>query len=317
KKRGNFKLQQKFIGEEKVEDHTDLEVEHHKKALLDAGYSVEIIAWDSNFIDHVRKANIDLVFNISSLVEAAILEELNIPFVGSDSTGIVLATDKSLAKRLWQQAGIPTSDFVLLSSMDDCQSFLSKPNLPYPLFIKPVAGRGSAGITAESYIQTGKQLSKNVEILLSTIGQPVLVEKYLEGREITIGLIGNGKHVRTLPPLERKYKEGENFLTFNKKEMDSDLFICPAKIGKARLKELQDFAVRAFITLGLKDYTRIDTKLTPEGFFLLEANSFAGLMCTPKEKPLSYIGFMARAEGIGGTELIREIIDVCLERINH
>ena len=147
KKRGNFKLQQKFIGEEKVEDHTDLEVEHHKKALLDAGYSVEIIAWDSNFIDHVRKAKIDLVFNISSLVEAAILEELNIPFVGSDSTGIVLATDKSLAKRLWQQAGIPTSDFVLLASMDDCQSFLSKPNLPYPLFIKPVAGRGSAGIT--------------------------------------------------------------------------------------------------------------------------------------------------------------------------
>ena len=117
--------------------------------------------------------------------------------------------------------------------------------------------------------------------------------------------------------MEIKYKKGAGFLTFNKKEADNDMFICPAKISDAEIKCLQDLVIKAFKTLGLRDYARIDTKLTPQGFMLLEANSFAGLMCTPKEKPHSYIGFMARAEGNGGKELIREIIEVSLERIDN
>ena len=69
--------------------------------------------------------------------------------------------------------------------------------------------------------------------------------------------------------------------------------------------------------MGLRDYARIDTIFTPQGIMLLESNAFAGLMCTPKEKPHSYIGFMARAESKGGKEMIGEIIEVALERINH
>ena len=157
---------------------------------------------------------------------------------------------------------------------------------------------------------------KNVKNLLGTIGQPVLVERYLDGREITIGIIGNNEHIRTLPPLEIVYKEGDKFLTFNKKEMDNDDFICPANITEAELIDLQNISINAFRALGLRDYARIDTKLTPQGFMFLESNSFAGLMCTPKEKPNSCIGFMARAEGNSGKELIQEIIEAALERIN-
>lgn len=317
KKRGNYKLQQKFLGKENVKDETAKEIAHHKDALIHAGFEVKVIEWDSDFIDHVKHADIQLAFNVSSLVEAAILEEQDIPFVGSSTPGIVSAADKSLAKRLWQQEGIPTSEFRVLRNMADCRSFISKPPFSYPLFIKPVAGRGSAGITNDSFIQDGNQLLENVKNLLVTIGQPVLVERYLAGREITIGILGNGNNIRTLPPLEIKYKKGAGFLTFNKKEADNDMFICPAKISDAEIKCLQDLVIKAFKTLGLRDYARIDTKLTPQGFMLLEANSFAGLMCTPKEKPHSYIGFMARAEGNGGKELIREIIEVSLERIDN
>jgi len=317
KKRGNYELQQKFSGKEYVKDETQKEIAHHKNALIHAGFEVKVIEWDSDFIDHVEHADIKLIFNVSSLVEAAILEELDIPFVGSGTLGIVLATDKSLAKRLWQQEGIPTSEFRVLRNMADCQLFISKPPFSYPLFIKPVAGRGSAGITGDSLIQNGNQLMENVKILLATIGQPVLVEQYLAGREITVGILGNDKNIRTLPPLEIKYEEGSDFLTFNKKEADNDKFICPAKISDAEIKHLQDLVKKAFKTLGLRDYARIDTKLTPQGFMLLEANSFAGLMCTPEEKPYSYIGFMARAEGNGGKELIQEIINISLERINN
>ena len=317
KKRGNYKLQQKYLGKENVKDETAKEVVYLKDALIHAGFEVKVIEWDSDFIDHVEHADIKLFFNVSSLVEAAILEELDIPFVGSGTLGIVSAADKSLAKRLWQKEGIPTSEFRVLRNMADCRSFISTPPFSYPLFIKPVAGRGSAGISSDSLIQNGNQLMKNVKNLLVTIRQPVLVEQYLAGREITVGILGNEKNIRTLPPLEIKYKEGSDFLTFNKKEADNDMFICPAKISDAEIKCLQDLVIKAFKTLSLRDYARIDTKLTPQGFMLLEANSFAGLMCTPKEKPHSYIGFMARAEGNGGKELIQEIIEISLERINN
>ena len=317
KKRGNYKLQQEFAGKENVKDETAKEVSHHLAALSNNGYEVEEIQWDSNFIQHVKESNVQLIFNVSSMVEAAILEETNIPFVGSGTTGIALAANKALAKRLWQQADIPTSEFVVLRSLSDCQKFIANPSIPYPLFIKPVAGRGSAGITKHSYITNGDQLLENFKILKSTIKQPVIVERYLKGREITIGVIGNKNRIRTLPPLEIKYSEGDKFLTFNKKEADNDKFICPAGLTEEQDKQLRKIAIRAFKVLRLRDYARIDAKLTSQGFMLLEANSFAGLMCTPKEKPHSYIGFMAKAEGHNGKDLLHEIVDVALERINH
>ena len=317
KKRGNYKLQQKFTGKETIYDETTKEVAHHRDALIRAGYDVVVIEWGSDFIDRVKHEDVQLVFNVSSLVEVAILEELGIPYVGSDPLGIVAATDKSLAKRLWEKEEIPTSKFRVLRNIDDCQSFISKSPFPYPIFIKPVAGRGSAGITRNSLIQNGTQLLENTKILLDTIGQPVLVERFLTGREITIGVLGNGKKVRTLPPLEIIFKKDDEFLTYNKKEADDDMFICPPKISGAEEKQLKDLAIKAFNALGLRDYARIDTKLTPQGFILIEANCFAGLMCTPKEKPKSYMGFMARAEGNDAKDLFQEIIKIALERINN
>jgi len=242
---------------------------------------------------------------------------LEIPFVGSGTTGIVLSADKSLAKRLWQQAKIPTSEFVVFHNMDECQCFMDNPPISYPLFVKPVAGRGSAGITSKSLVQNDLQLKIYVNTLLRTIGQPVIIERYLEGREITIGIIGNSDHVRTLPPLEIINKNGDKFLTFDKKEIDNDKFICPARINEVQKENLNDYAIKAFKILGLRDYARIDTIFTPQGIMLLESNAFAGLMCTPREKPHSYIGFMARAESKGGKEMIGEIVEVALERINH
>jgi D-alanine-D-alanine ligase len=85
-------------------------------------------------------------------VEAAILEELEIPYVGPDTSTIAISTDKSLTKRLWQQAGLPTSPFRVARSEKDCEVFRGSPPFEYPLFIKPVASRGSAGINKTSII---------------------------------------------------------------------------------------------------------------------------------------------------------------------
>ncbi len=315
KKRGNFAIQEKLIGADNVVDKTDAEVEHHEQALTEAGHSVYQIHWGPNFINHLQDLQIDLVFNVSSLVEAAILEELEIPYVGSNTFTIAIAMDKSLAKRLWQQMDLPTSPFCLARSEVDCQVFLDDPPFEYPLFVKPVAGRGSAGINDASVVHNYDQLVSEVIERLETISQPVLIEKFLRGREITIGVLGN-ENARTLPPLEIVTRIGGITLTFEKKELDDDSFLCPAPLTAKETQMIQQLALRAYWVLGFKDFGRIDMILTGEGPFLLEGNTFAGLMCTPKEKPHSYIGFMARAEGKDGKDLLDEIIQSAIKRLS-
>ncbi|MCK4445705.1 MAG: hypothetical protein KAW56_01340, partial [Candidatus Marinimicrobia bacterium] len=208
KKRGNFTLQGKFAGTDVVVDETHKEVTHHERALTEAGYDIVTINWGSSIIDDIKGANVDIVFNVSSLVEAAILEELEIPYVGSDPFAIALATDKSLAKRIWQHAGLPTSPFYVARTEEDCLIFMKNPPIEYPLFIKPIAGRGSAGITKESVIESYDQLVSGVVDRYKAIGQPVLIERFLKGREVTFGVLGNDNDVRVLPSLEIVYKEG-------------------------------------------------------------------------------------------------------------
>ena len=315
KKRGNFAIQEKLIGADNVVDETDAEVEHHEQALTEAGYSVHQIHWGPKIIRDLQALQVDLVFNISSLVEAAILEELGIPYVGSDTFTIAIATDKSLAKRFWQQVGLPTSPFCLARSEKDCKVFRDDPPFEYPLFVKPVAGRGSAGINEASVVHNYDELVSEVVERLETIRQPVLIEKFLRGREITLGVLGN-EDARTLPPLEIVYHEGDITLTFEKKELDNDSFLCPAPLTAKETEMMQQLALRAYQVLGFKDYGRIDTILTEAGPFLLEGNTFAGLMCTPREKPHSYIGIMARAEGKDGRDLLDEIIQSAIKRLS-
>jgi D-alanine-D-alanine ligase len=314
KKRGSFAIQERFVGAQGVVDETDAEVAHHERALTEAGYSVRQIHWGPSFINDLRDSQVDLIFNVSSLVEAAILEELEIPYVGSDTFTIAVAADKSLAKKLWQRAGFPTSPFYVARTQKDCEIFRDDPPFEYPLFIKPVAGRGSAGIDAGSVVRNFGQLVRGVVKRLGTIGQPVLIERFLQGKEITLGILGN-EDARVLPPLEIVYREGDVTLTFEKKELDDDSFFCPALLTAKETEMLQQLALRAYRVLGFKDYGRIDTILTEEGPFLLEGNTFAGLMCTPQEKPHSYIGFMARAEGNDGKDLLDEIVQAAVKRL--
>jgi len=316
KKRGNLALQEKFVGAGRVVDTTGAEVAHHAQALTAAGYRVTHIRWGSDFIHDLQHLPVDLVFNVSSLVEAAILEELDIPYVGSDPFTIAVAADKSLAKRLWQHAGLPTSPFYVARTEQDCQVFRENPPFEYPLFIKPVAGRGSAGITPSSVVENYDQLVSGVRERCEAIGQPVLIERFLRGREVTLGVLGNGEDARVLPPLEVVYREGDATLTFDKKERDDDQFLCPAPLTAEETQAMQRLALQAYRVLGFKDFGRFDTILTSEGPMLLEGNTFAGLMCTPPERPHSYVGFMARAEGKDGPALLDEIVQAAAKRLN-
>jgi len=314
KKRGNFRIQEKFVGTGNVIDETHKEVAHHRQALIDAGYEVCTISYGGSFIKDLEDNKVDLVFNVSSMAEAAVLEDLEIPFVGSDTATIAIAVDKSLSKMIWNSKGLQTSPFRVAKSLEDCSIFKESPPFDYPLFIKPVAGRGSAGIDDNSVVKNYRQLVKGVEERLNTIKQPVLIEKFLQGTEISFGLIGNGNDIKVLPPLEISFNGTGNFLTFDKKEIDDDTFYCPARLNGKDICKIKEFVKKAYQVIGFKDYGRVDTVLTKEGPYLIEINSFAGLMCTPKEKPHSYMGFMAVADNMSSSDLIGEIIRSALKR---
>lgn len=315
KTRGNFTIQGKYVGAEGVVDETDAEVRHHRQALAEAGYGIHEIRWRPSFIGELKESAVDLVFNVSSLAEAAILEELEMPYVGSDPFTIAVASDKSLAKALWQHVGLPTSPFHVARTEEDCEVFKDQAPLNYPLFLKPVAGRGSAGIDKASVVNDYDELVAGVLVRLRTIGQPVLIERFLRGREISVGILGGGQDSRVLPPLEIRCREGDVTLTFEKKALDDDSFLCPAPLTAEETDTVQQLACRAYRVLGFRDYGRIDMILTDEGPFLLEGNTFAGLMCTPPDAPHSYFGFMARAEGMGGKELLDEIVQTAVKRL--
>ena len=316
KKRGNFSIQEKFDNSDNIVDTTKDEVKHHFNALIKAGYDVTQLKWDENIISNLKKLDIDLFFNISSIVETAILEELEMPYVGSDVSGCVLSLNKELAKDIWIKEGLPTSPYCLIKYIEECEIFKKSNPINYPLFIKPSKGRGSSGIDSSSLINTYEELVEGVKKRLETLNQPVLIEKFLRGREFSCGIIGNNNRIRALPLLEIIHKGTDSFLTFNKKELDDDKFKSPAQLSLKQTKELQQLAISAFKSLGFRDYGRIDMILTEDGPFLLEINSFAGLMCTPKEKPHSYMGFMAQAENKNGSELLGEIVREALIRID-
>ena len=317
KKRGNFSIHEKFAHNEEIIDTTHQEVQHHIDALKEAGYDVIKLKWSNNIITDLKKMSVDLVFNVSSIVETAILDELMIPYVGSDVIGCAVATDKALVKNLWLKNNLPTSPFVLAKSLKNCEIFKINKPFDYPLFIKPSQGRGSSGIDRNSIIFSYDELIEQVEKRLTSINQPVIIEKFLDGREITCGVIGNGDRIRALPLLEIIHEGKNKFLTFDKKEIDDDTFQCPAKLSPKQTQELQKLAISAAKIATIRDYGRVDMILTKTGVFLLEINSFAGLMCTPLEKPHSYMGFMAKAQNKKSSEFLDEIVKEALIRIDH
>jgi len=268
KERENFSLQRKFLGNDwSGVDTTPYEVAHHKRALLELGHEVYEFEWGSHIIEDLSSARVDIFFNVSSLAEAALLEELGLKYVGSSPHSISAATDKQMAKMMFRESGIPTAPFYPIDVLEDCRRFFEARPFPYPAFVKPRYGRGSAGITPESVVDSDDRLINTARRILETMGQGVLIEPFLRGREITAGLIGNGEDLEVLPLLEIEYAQRGITLTFDKKESDNDNFICPAPLDGETAEEIIGLARKAYRVLGFRDYGRFDTILTEEGLY--------------------------------------------------
>jgi D-alanine-D-alanine ligase len=321
----NIEWQVKYAGTHLPDDARE-EAALHRDGLIEAGHDAFLLQWPAGDLagaaTRVRDSHVDLVFNASSLEEVGVLELAGIPFCGSGLD--LVALDKSARKKLLMHHGVPTAPFVVFDSdrrargtvlgTSALDSWEPVPPLEYPLFVKPVRGRGSSGISEESIVSSRVELARQVKKIIGSMDQGALVEAYLQGREVTVGIVGCPEKVLT--PLEIEYNQAKTN-TFEHK-MDNEIMHCPARLDEETLERVKRIALEAFAAMGARDFGRVDTIVAENGTpWVLELNTFAGLQTlTGRESHFhqSYIGAMARAMGMSRAGLLATIVDAAAGR---
>ncbi len=257
--------------------------------LKKGGHQVKTFEGDKDLIAHledympqvVKGERPGMVFNLSYGVQGqarythvpSILEMVGIPYVGSGPLAHSLALDKVVAKIVFKQHGLPTPDFAVLD-----EPGYESPDLEYPLIVKPKNESVSFGLKV---VQNEDELREAANVIFKEFEQPVLVERFIEGREINVGLIGNYPP-EAFAPVEIVFEgEGPKIYTLDDKKGRSGRqisFQCPAPIGEELAQRAQDIARRAFRALGCLDSSRVDMRLDMQGnLYILEINSLPSL----------------------------------------
>src|SRR5258705_12120172 len=265
----------------------------------------------------------DLIFN---LVEsfggddrrdtniAAYLELLGRKFTGAGAHGLYLAQDKALAKKIFSFHGIHTPYFatVYRGRLDHSH------DIAFPVIVTPGREDGSMGIQFGAVCGSIKELMERIDYIHTEFDSPALIEEYIEGRELYVGVLGNDKP-EALPVVEldlSKLPKGTPKIAGSevKWEEETEAYkktwpFIPEDVGEDLVKRIQDTAVQAFSALQLRDYGRIDFRLATDGtLHVLEVNP------NPYLLPSAEFTMAARHSGRSYSELIGKIVDLALGR---
>ncbi|MBR6742678.1 MAG: D-alanine--D-alanine ligase [Clostridia bacterium] len=221
-------------------------------------------------------------------------------YSGSGYTGSAIAMNKEIAKKLFRFAGIPTADWVCITSSDENAKEKILAEVGVPCVIKPLSCGSSVGVTIvenEEELERALAFAHNYET-------KVLAEKKISGREFAIGYLGG----KVLPPIEIIPKAG--FYDYkNKYQPGLTEEICPADLTEEQLSRISELCERSFEALDLAGYARMDFILSEEDgdFYCLEANTLPGMT------PTSLLPQEAAAAGISYSELCETIVSLARE----
>jgi len=289
-----------------------------REALESEGHEVIKLGGDTGLIDRLKKASVDIVFNIAEgLVgrnrEAhipALLEFLNIPYTGSDPLTLSLTLDKAMAKRIVMSQNVPTPRFKKVERIEDLDGL----DLCYPLFVKLCYEGSSKGVRLDSKVLDSKALEEKARGLLKTYRTPVLVEEFVNGPEFTVGIVGNEDpfvlgvmqiEIKGKPPEESIYS-----LEIKREWEEKVRYHCPPPIDRDLLKTIEEVAVRAYRALECRDISRVDIRVGADRIpYFLEVNPLPGL--SPVYGDLV---IMARSMGWNYTRLVKTIFHQALKR---
>lgn len=321
----------------------DLDSEKTVEALLNAirsgGHNCEFLEGDISLFDSIRKYQPDICFNIceghfGDAREAqvpAILEMLRIPYTGSKVLTLALALDKPITKRVLRYHDLPTPTF---QSFERVNEPLDE-DMKFPLFVKPSREGTGMGVTRESIVHNDAELREQVDHCLKKYKQPALVEQYIEGREVTVGVVGNlrGPVARRLPVDDTAPRVQAGLRFFPPMEVnlqpfgDSDIvysnrlkvalaeqldYLCPAPLDDEMVDELNWLTAATFRVTGALDVSRVDFRLDVNDNlkpYILEINPLPGLA-----PGYSDLVIEAAAEGVDHTFLVNMILNTALER---
>jgi len=274
------------------------------------------------FVETLRREPPDLVVNLCESLLAdsrgemtvpALLDILGIPYTGSSSLSLGLALHKHKAKELLRARGVPTPDFFLIERVED----VIRAKVPFPAIVKPCREDASAGIDFDAVVTDRHQLARAARAVLRNFRQPALVERFVDGREIYVSILGNRPR-RALPLTEIRFgpafagrprivSYGAKWDTASPEAVDSPALPCvlPPRLEAAVVQT----ALAAFESLECRDYGRVDIRLSEdEQPYVIDVNPNCDLHPSA--------GF-ARAALAGGTDypaLALELVEIALER---
>jgi D-alanine-D-alanine ligase len=250
---------------------------------------------------------------------AAVYELFDIPYTGSPAVTLGIALNKSFSKDIFKSRGIPTPDFKVIEVGERAGSA----SLNFPLIVKPAKEDASIGIDAASIVYDNIQLEARVAFVHREFEQAAIVEEYIEGRELNVGVIGNESSMETLPISEIRFDtlpaDLPKIVTYEAKWVESSPYYaatvpqCPADIAKDVAEAAKQIAIDASRAIGLRGYGRIDMRLRTRDnkLFVLEAN--------PNPDISEDAGFMRAARVSGRTHdgTINEILQLAITFSNE
>jgi len=291
------------------------------EALRANGHTVAFFEGDMSLLDNLEKfmppdpktgQPTGMVFNMSYGIQGecryshvpAMLEMAGVPYTGSGPLGHTLALDKAVTKVLMQDAGVPTPKFQLMNRPDQ-----EVRGLRFPLIVKPRHESTSYGL---DLVHNRKELAAAVLNVVTQYQQEAVVEEYVAGREIYVGLLGNDP-IEVLPLVEIDFQGREmrtrTWADKYHKRPDEPLKVCPANVSEVLAARLREISVAVFRLCCCRDYARVDIRVDHYGRpFVLEINSMASL------GPGGTYVLTAQKAGYSFSSLISRILDVAHQR---
>lgn len=316
-----YDLQQDYLDrgygkDEVAELDSPVTVEAIRGALASQGHEVELVGGVMPLARALSDGRRwDMVFNFAEGMRGlareaqvpALLDAWDIPYTFSGPEVLALSLHKGWTNAVLRAHGVPTADFRIVNSMEEVDAI----DLPFPLFVKPVAEGSSKGVSAKSLVKDRQALRDICGHVLKTFRQPALVETFLPGREFTVGILGSGPQCRVLGVMEvLATSRGDScaYTYANKQEWrERALYELACDERAAQAAEV---ARAAWQALGCLDAGRIDVRLDEQGQArFIEVNPLAGLNPESSDLPI-----LCGKIGLGYDELIGSIMDSAMAR---
>jgi D-alanine-D-alanine ligase len=316
-------------GEEKdalAEDAIIEEIGAVEHAVLSLGHQCFVMAIQDDIhpaIHWLKEIQPDVVFNLCESVYGnsclemnipALLDLFRIPYTGSPPLTLGLCQDKGKVKDILLSQGILTPRYKIF----DRGISHVKGNI-FPIIVKPLHEDGSLGISRGSVVFDDETLSRQIQYVIEKYHQPALVEEFVDGRELNVGLMETNGKVGVLPISEIDYSEFPEGVPkicgYEAKwitesiEYQKSKPICPAPLEWVVKKRVEHVAVKAFKLFGCRDYARVDIRIDRDGkIYVLEVNP------NPDISPQSGMARAIKVQGISYDEFVRVLLERALQR---